>query len=114
MSNEERVNVVEEEEIDNLMAEGFSNPIPRRHRDANEVIPSNLRQGEPLNEIPKGVPLEPLVPLPPTSAFALWPCRVSEEATQSFVRLYNIDPSTYRVFVTPSAGKMSAKFIPIP
>lgn len=89
------------------MAEGFSNPIPHRRRDVNEVTPSNLRQGEPLNKIP-GVPLEPLVPPPPTSNFVLWSCRVSEEATQSFVCLYNIDPSTYHVFVTISAGKIFA------
>lgn len=54
------------------------------------------------------------LPPPPASDFALWPCRLSNEATQSFARTYSIDPSVYRVFVVPFAGKMSTKYIPLP
>lgn len=51
------MNNVDEEMIENLMAEEFGNSILRsRCRDSEEVTTSNLSQGEPLNVIPEGIP----------------------------------------------------------
>lgn len=119
MSVEEIENFVDEEKMieDLMMAEGFGDLIPHRWRRdvvVEEVITSNLHQWEHVNDIPEGIPFQPSIPAPPTSDFALWQCRMTKEGALSFAQEFSINPSIYLVFVTPSARKMSTKFISIP
>lgn len=74
----EEMNVnVEEEMIENLVAEEFSDTAPNhRHRAAQEVTIATFRQG-PLNKVPEGIPFQPLMPSPLSSDFALSRCEVS-------------------------------------
>lgn len=94
MSSEE-VNV-DDEMVENLMAKGFGDPVLNRpHRNSKEVTATNLRHGEPVNDILKGAPFKPPVAPPPAFDFALWQCRVSDEAARSFAHSHSIDPSVY-------------------
>lgn len=108
---EEIENSVDEEEMmKELMAEGFGDLASHwRWREAvkGEVIVSNLHHGEPLNDIPEGIPFEPPLPSPLASDFALWLCSISDQGALAFARNFNMYPSIYRVFVTCMARKMS-------
>lgn len=56
MSVEEMNVNVGEEMAEDLMAEGFGDPVPNCHlRASREVTISNLRQGDLINEIPEGI-----------------------------------------------------------
>lgn len=115
MSVEEMNIGVDEKIVDELMAEGFGDPVlDRCSRTNQEVILANSGQGEPLNEVPEGVPFQPLMSPPLTTDFVLWRCRLNQAQVESFARSYNIDPHIYRVFVLPEAGRMSTRYIPFP
>lgn len=60
----------EEEEIENLMYEGFVYE-PTSQSQANRVTATSLRVGDSLDEIHEGVPCNAPVPNPPTSDFVL-------------------------------------------
>lgn len=80
MSVEEMNVNIEEEMVEDLMAEEFSDLVPNyRRRASREVTITTLRQGDPINEIPEGIPFQPPIPPPISSDFALWRCRLSQE-----------------------------------
>lgn len=70
MSSEE-VNV-DDEMVENLMAEGFGDPVLNcRRRNSEEVTATNLHHGEPVNDVLKGASFKPPVAPPQAFDFAL-------------------------------------------
>lgn len=58
----EEINVkIEEEIVEELMVEGFSDLVPdHRCRSNREVTVANPRQGEPFAKVPEDIPFLPL------------------------------------------------------
>lgn len=101
MSSSERVGS-EEVEVRQLMNEGFGDPLPRRA--GGEIVAVERSAEAPAASSRPSRPL----------GFALGNCRLSQSQADALVKKYNIDRDTYRVFVTPEAGEMSSRCIPLP
>lgn len=84
MTNSNATSNRENKIVDELMVEGFGDPLPPCHEPmlvnrvtvASQVTVAVVPSNEPGGEVPKGIPFQVEALEPPSSYFTLWKCQL--------------------------------------
>lgn len=79
---------LENQMVDELMAEGFGDPLPPRQEPmlinrvtvANQVCVASVPSNEPSGEVLEEIPFQVEALEPPSSDFILWRCQLNDYA----------------------------------